>query len=157
MDIIEIPAEEVPREDISLAEIRRKAKVTKREYEVEHREVSKNIQKFDKKPRVYTEDPYSFNAVSLKKFKPTTPTQTASDLIANPLYNQAGKILGVDTVHDWNSSYDNVFEIVEWAKRKNKDASSQALLRFIYDKLNKAPALGKSRLDDLYIYKGVSK
>lgn len=154
MDIIDIPAEKVPREDYTLAEIRKQKKITKRDYEVKIGEVSKNIQKFDQKARPDT-DPYSFNAVSLKK--PVVATPTATTLISNPLYNQAGKILGVDTIHDWNSSYDKVYEIVEWAKKKIKGDNPKALLKFIYDKMNNVPSLGKSKLDDLYIFTGVNK
>ena len=159
IQLTDIPQEKVPHEDISMQEIRRKAKVSKREYEVEQKEISPNIQKFERKVKVYTQNPYSYNAVSVKKFnkKPVAPSPSASSLISNPLYNQAGKVLGVDTVHDWNAAYDKVYEIVEWAKKKTKSDNQRLLMKFIYEKMNRAPSLGKSRLDDLYIFAGVSR
>lgn len=153
--LTDIQADEVPHEDYSLREITKAKKVEVKHYEVEHKELSKNIQKFDKKPRVYTEDPYSFNSISLKKVQPVS--QTAEALISNPLYNQAGKILGVDTVHDWNLHYDKVQKIVDWAKKKVDSDKPEALFRFIYTKMNQIPSIGTSKLNDLYIYTGISK
>lgn len=155
MDLIDIKTEETPREDISMREVRRAKKVEVKHYEVEQKEVSKNIQAFDKRPRVYVEDPYSFNSVSLKR--PQVINQTADALIANPLYNNAGKILGVDTVHDWGLSYDKVEKIVDWVKAKIKSDKPEAIYSFIYKKLNEVPTMSTSKLNDLYIFTGLSK
>lgn len=155
LQLTDIPAEEVPHEDIALRELRTAKRPEPKHYEVEKKELSKNIQRFDKKPRVYTENPYSYNAVSLKKVQPVT--QTASALISNPLYNQAGKVLGVDTIHDWNLYYDKVQKIVDWAKKKVGTDKPEIIFKFIYTKLNQIPSLGTSKLNDLFIYTGISK
>lgn len=137
-----------------MREIRKKAVVTERKYNVEHKELSKNIQKFDKKPRVFKENPYSWNAVSLNKSQNYTPS--ASEMVANPLYNAVGKALGLDTAKEWNQYYDKVFSISEWAKKK-AGGDIQKVVRLIADKSRLVPTMGARRIDDLYIYISLTK
>ena len=137
MDLIEIPTEETPREDISLKEIR------------------KNIKKFDTKLKIYKENPYSYNAVSLKKNSPITPT--ADQMATNPIYNAVGKVLGIDTTLEWNQYYDKIYQISEWAKKKVGKDDLKRILRLISTKASSVPAMSARRIDDLYIYIGLTK
>jgi len=150
MDLIEIPEEKVIQEKVSLkSEPAPKVKV----YEVEKKELSKNIQKFERKVKIYKENPYSYNAVSLHKNDlPIPPTQTAEQMITNKIYNTIGKVLGVDTIHDWNKYYDRVYEITEWAKKKSGLQDLDKLIKWISTKSKQVPALGAKRIDDLYIF-----
>jgi len=121
-------------------------------YKVEDVKLPENIQKFDKKAKVYTKDPYSFNEVSLKKDEtPVPPTQTASQMILNPTYNSIGKFLGVDTVHDWNKNYDKVYMITEWAKTKVGDNKIK-IMRWLSTQARRLPSLGNKNIDNLYIF-----
>lgn len=114
-------------------------------------ELSKNIQAFDKKPRVFTANPYGYNTVA-KNTPVTTQTPTATQMISTPVYNQVGKLLGVDTVHEWSKYYDKVFEIVEWAKAKTKESDPEKLSSWIYKQLNSAPSMGNKKIDDVYVF-----
>lgn len=130
-------------------DIKPEAAPKEKELSVEKSTLSENIQRFDKKVRVYKGNPYSYNAVSLKKHVTNmTPTQMVTD----PLYNQVGKVLGTDTVHDWNKNYDKIHKVIEIAKEKSGIKDSDKLVSWIYSQVNKAPSLGKTRLDDVYIY-----
>lgn len=157
MDLKIIPTEEAPREDISISSLRDKPKQKQPEIKAEQVELSKNIQKFDKKPRVYTQDPYSYNAVSLKPRVVTNPTATAEQMITSPLYNTIGKFLGIDTVHDWNRYYDKVFVITEWARRNAKDSDTNKLIKWIGNKAKTLPSVGDKRIDNLYLFARLAK
>lgn len=149
MELIVKPAEEAVKENIGLEKLRDKP--TKQvEYKVEQVNLSENIQKFDKKPRVYTQNPYDYNSVSLKKESNYTPT--AEQMIVNPVYNQAAKALGVDTVHDWNRYYDKVANLVDWAKSETGYTDANKISEWIYAQSKKAPLMGGKKIDDLYIY-----
>ena len=147
IDIIERKPEKSVQEIVSLKE---RPKKEVKNYEVDKVELSKNIQEFDKKPRVYTKDPYAYNEVSLKK--DTEFSLTAQNMITDPLYNMVGKSLGVDTIHDWNRYYDKVQEIVEWAKKETGYKDKDLLVSWIYGQVGKTTSLGAKRIDDLYIY-----
>ena len=152
MDLIIIKPEEVLRDDISLRLLRDKPKIKQPEVVAEKLELSKNIQKFDR-PRVYTENPYSYNAVSLKKeTRVATPTATAEEMITNPTYNTIGKFLGIDTVHDWNRYYDKVFVITEWAKKKSGTDNMAKLMKWISGKARTVPSMGGKNIDNLYLF-----
>lgn len=149
-DLIEVPYEPAPKEELDLKPERKT--VRKVEYEVEKREVSPNIAKFDRKVKVHTENPYSFNAVVKKQQASVPPTQTATQMITNPQYNVIGKFLGVDTVHDWNRYYDKVYTIVEWAKVKSGTDNLHKLMSWISHKSRTVPSVGNRRIDDLYLF-----
>jgi hypothetical protein len=152
MDLKIVPTEEIIRDDISLKSLKDKPKV-KVNYEVEKKEVSKNIQKFDKKPRVFTENPFAYNSVSLKKNKPdVTPIQSASELLTNPIYNKMGKFLGVDTIHDWNRYYDKVYAITEWAKLKSGEKDLSRIMKWVSDQSRRTPNMGAREIDSLYLH-----
>lgn len=128
-----------------------KPKPKAKTYEIAEVELSKNIQKFDKKTKVYTENPYSFNSVSLKrKETPVPPVQTAGQMIADPTYNSVGKFLGLDNAKEWNRYYDKVYTIVEWA-RKKASVSDKNILSWISGQARRVPNMGARRVDDLYI------
>lgn len=152
VDITIIPTEETPRDNISLRSLRDRPKEKQPVYEAEKLELSKNIQKFDKKPKVYTENPYSYNSVALKKAQPVAPTATAEEMITNPTYNTIGKFLGVDTVHDWNRYYDKVFTITEWAKLKSNTDNMGKLMKWISGKAKTVPNMGGNNIDNLYLF-----
>ncbi len=153
MDIEVIPTEETPREDISLRSLRYKPRVKEVKYEVQKVELSKNIQKFDSKPRVLKENPFDWNTVALKKNKPSvTPNQSASDLITNPTYNMMGKFLGVDTIHDWNRYYDKIYAITEWAKLKSGEKDTNKLIGWVNGKAKSIPNMGMKEIDSLYLH-----
>lgn len=121
------------------------------EYKVPKVRLSENIRNFDKKPRVFTENPYDYNSVALHKNK-DNPTPSASEMIVNPIYNKAAKALGVDTVHDWNRYYDKVAKIVDWAVEETGIKDAGALAEWIYAQIKNVPAMGGKKIDDLYIY-----
>ena len=153
MDIKVIPTVETEREDISLRSLRDKPKPKPIEYEAEKVELSKNIQRFEKKVKVYTENPYSYNAVALKKEKPSVmPTASADQMITSPIYNTIGKFLGVDTVHDWNQYYDKVYTITEWAKLKSGHKDIGRLTQWISNKSRSVPSVGNKNIDNLYLF-----
>lgn len=156
MDITEIKHEEVPREDISLRTIKHRPKTEVKKYEVDKREVSKNIQEFDKKVKVFTKDPYKFNSVSLKKSE-VVATPTASQMATDPLYSAIGKVLGVDVAKEWNKYYDKVYEIANWAKRKTKTSDMTKIIKFITDQERRIPSFGARRIDDIHIYVNLSQ
>lgn len=157
MNLQIIPTEEVLRDNISLNALKDKPKVKQPEIKAEKLELSKNIQKFDR-PRVYTENPYSYNYVSLKKEKPAVlPTATAEEMIVNPTYNTVGKFLGIDTVHDWNRYYDKVFVITEWAKKKSGFDDMGRLMKWISDKARTVPSIGEKNIDNLYLFARLAK
>lgn len=154
MDLIEIPTVETPHEDVSLKDKPRKEQT---QYEAVKVELPKNIQKFDKKVKAYTENPYDYNVVALKKHavRPEKvyilPTQTAEQMILNPTLNSIGKFLGVDTIHDWNKYYDRVYAIVEWAKANTGD-DNQKIMRWLGRQARTLPSVGNKTIDNLYIF-----
>ena len=151
MDLKVIPTEEVLQEKVQYRNP--KVKVVEKHYETPKIEISKNIQKFDKKPRVFTENPYSYNSVSLKKFKvEATPNQSASELLTNPTYNTIGKFLGVDAIHDWNKYSDKVYAITEWAKAKTGTDKLDKLMGWIGKQAKLVPNMGAKEIDNLYLY-----
>lgn len=125
-------------------------------------ELSKNIQAFDKKPRVFTENPFSFNAVAKRQAEKrmeqrVEASPTATQMITDPLYNRVGKSLGVDTIHEWGLNYDKVYEIVELAKQKSGITDPNRLAEWIYNRTSQAPSLGSKRINDVYIYLKMAK
>ncbi len=153
MDITIIPTDEVLRDNISLHSLKDKPKEKQPKYEAEKLELSRNIQKFDKKPKVYTENPYSYNYVSLKRDKlDAMPTATSEEMITNPTYNTIGKFLGIDTIHDWNRYYDKVFTITEWAKLKSGTNNMGKLMTWISNKSRTVPSTGGKNIDNLYLF-----
>lgn len=115
-------------------------------------ELSENIRKFDSRPRVHTENPFSYNAAKKKVEAPVSSIQTASQMIANPLYNEAGKILGVDTINEWGLMYDKVHEVVELAKQKSGLKESKDINAWLYKQINYAPSLGSKKINDVLTY-----
>ena len=151
MDLTIIPTEEVLQEKVQYRNP--KVKVVEKHYEIPKVEVSKNIQKFDKKPRVFTENPYAYNSVSLKKFKvEATPSLSASELLTDPTYNTIGKFLGVDAIHDWNKYSDKVYAITEWAKARSGETKIEKLMSWIGKQAKLVPNMGAKEIDNLYLY-----
>lgn len=157
-DLTIIASEEVPHEAV---DIKGHLEGKPKQYEVEHKELSKNIQKFDKKPKVYTENPFGFNQVakriSEKRKASEPPTQSASDLLTQRTYNTVGKFLGVDTIHDWNKYSDKVYTIVEWAKLKSGKSDLDNLIKWISSKSRSVPSFGQAkRIEELYLFARLS-
>jgi hypothetical protein len=90
-DLTIIKSEEVPHEKVS---VKGRLEAKPIQYETEKKELSSNIQKFDKKVRVYTRNPYDFNEVSKriveKRKLSTIPTQSSEQMITNSTYNTVG-------------------------------------------------------------------
>lgn len=118
-------------------------------YDTPKAELSKNIQSFDKRPRT---DPFAYNTISLKSQR-SIPTPTVNQMLADPTYNTVGRFLGVGT-HDWNQDYNKVHRIVEWAKSKSKDQSTEGVVKWISDAARKVPGFGMNSriIDQLYIF-----
>ena len=105
------------------------------------------------KSKVYTEDPYSYNYIALKKDETKiSPTQSAEQMITDPVYNMIGKFLGVDTVHDWNRYYDKVYTITEWAKVKSGLNDREDIAHWLGDQSRILPDIGTKSLDNLYLF-----
>ena len=152
-DLIVIKPEEYKKESVS---VKGHLEAKPEQYEAEQKEVSENIQKFDKKvkkSKVYTENPFSYNAVSLKKDRlPVLLTQSAQNLVIDPIYNTIGKFLGVDTIHEWGKQYEKVYTITEWAKRESQEKNVSRLMEWIARKSRSLPNLGARNIDNLYIF-----
>lgn len=147
MDLIVKPTAETVQEKVSL---KPKPQAIQAKHEVAKVELSDNIKQFDKKVKVHTSNPYSFNTVAKKESSVASTSQTASQMITNPTYNTIGKFLGVDTIHDWGRYYDKVYLITEWAKGKVGDDRSK-IMRWLTAKLSNLPSMGAKRIDDLHI------
>lgn len=122
-------------------------------YEVPKTELSENIQNFDRRVKVHTTNPHSFNSVAKEQVDvPISAVQSASQMIATPIYNEVGRILGVDKLHEWGMYYDKVHEIVEMAKQRTKSTDTKTLTEYIYRQLNDSPTLGNKRIIDVHTY-----
>ncbi len=107
----------------------------------------------EQKPEVFTEDPFSYNFVSLKKSKvDELPTPSASDVMANSLYHAIGQSLGIANPHDWNRLYDKVFIISEWAKERTGLTDPVELMTWIKKTASKIPSLGAKKINNLYAH-----
>lgn len=101
--------------------------------------------------KLFTNDPYDYNTIALKKHKEVKYTPTASEMVSNPLYNAVGKLLGLDMAREWNQLYDKVFTIAEWAKRNTKSQEITDILRTIEERIGEVPAMSGKRINDVYI------
>lgn len=111
------------------------------------------IQDIQPKPIVYTEDPFSYNFIALKKSQvDELPTPSANEVITNPLYHAVGRSLGIDRPKDWNKLYDKVFIISEWAKERSGLSDPAEILKWIGDKERSIPSLGAKKINDLYTH-----
>lgn len=149
MDLIIVDQEEVKREDLPVKT--KEVKKVQPKYEVERKELSKNISKFDK----LKGNPYEYNNIIARKKIESTPSAEA--MIVDPAYNAVGKFLGLDTTKEWNQHYDKVYQITNWAKKKSGSDSITALIQFLGQKSRTIPSLGARRIDDLYIYSKLTK
>ncbi len=106
--------------------------------------------------KVYTEDPFSYNFIALKKSRlDELPTPQANQVITDPIYHAVGKSLGIDNPHDWNKFYDKVYVIAEWAKERTGLTDPAEILKWIGDKVSTIPSLGARKINDLYIHIGL--
>jgi len=104
-------------------------------------------------PVAYTEDPFSYNFISLNKSKiDELPTPSANEVMVNPLYHAIGKSLGIDKAHDWNKMYDKVFMISEWAKERSGLSDPAEILKWISNKADTVPSLGAKKINDIYAH-----
>lgn len=120
-------------------------------------ELSEGIKQYDQKvqehkSKVYTQNPYDYNSISLNKETDETPTQSAEQMISDQTYNTVAKFLGVDTIHDWNKYYDKVYAIVEWAKKEANINEPEQVMRWVADKVRETPNVGNKNIDNLYIF-----
>ena len=125
------------------------------QYRVPKVELSEDIKNFDQKSRERrSTTPYDYNSVSLQRTTPIQTSQTAFQMITNPVYNTIGKFLGVDTLHDWNSNYEKVETIVEWAKLKTGSDKIEKMLDFLNGASNFVPTFGMNhkKIDQIHLY-----
>jgi hypothetical protein len=119
----------------------------------EKKELSENIKAFDERVRkVYTENPYDYNTISLKKEQKILPS--AQQMVTDPTYNTVGKMLGLDTAKEWNLYYDKIFHITEWALTKT---DKEHLFEYIAEVSRTVPSMGSRRIDDIFIHAKISK
>jgi hypothetical protein len=78
-------------------------------------------------------------------------------MITDPLYNEAGRAMGIDTAREWSVYYDKIREIVEWAKLKSGFKDKDRLVNWIYGRVQTAAAISKRKIDDLYILTKLNK
>jgi hypothetical protein len=105
------------------------------------------------KPIVYTENPFSYNYVSLKQSHVNDiPLPAPAQMVADPTYNAMGKFLGIDTVHAWNQNYEKVHKITEWAKERSGFSDIDSLTIWIDRILKTIPSLGAKRITNLYAH-----
>jgi hypothetical protein len=147
MDITVIPEVKSKAERVSLA-----GKLPKPipVYEAERKTLSDAIATYDKKlqkPKVYTQNPTSHAEVR-KAIQYRTPS--AEVMVSDPLYNKIGKVLGVDTVHEWGKYYDKIYDLAQIAREKG--VKEEEIPNFIYKKAGEAPQVGAKRIDDVYTY-----
>lgn len=106
----------------------------------------------ESQPIVHTEDPYAYNSVAFKRgVKDIQLTQSANQLIADPLYNAVGKAFGIDMAHEWNQYYDKVYAIVEWAKLRSGEKDAIGITKALKKLHNESPSLAGRHIDNLYI------
>lgn len=147
-NLIIIPTEETLKEKVNL---KSPPQTKQPKYEAEKVEISDNIKRFDRKVKIYTSNPYTYNMVAKKNTQqPLSTTQTATQMITNPIYNSIGKFLGVDTIHDWGQYYDKVYLITEWAKQKVGE-DKMKIMKWLTNKSRQVPSMGAKRIDDLHI------
>lgn len=109
-------------------------------------------QSVNETPIVYTEDPYSYNSVAFKRgAKDVQLTQSAAQLVADPLYNSVGKAFGIDVAKEWNQYYDKIFTIVEWAKLRSPAEDIQGIIQSLKRLHNESPKLSPRHIDNLYL------
>lgn len=107
----------------------------------------------ENKPTVYTEDPFSYNYVSLKQTKvDELPLPSTTEVIANPVSHAIGKAFGIENPHDWNKYYQKVFTITEWAKERSGLTEPAEILKWIEDKVKSIPNFGSRKINDLYLH-----
>lgn len=142
----EITPEKSTQERVSL---KAPAPVKQKEYVADKVELSPTIQAFDKRPKVFTNNPYS--PLEVIKNRKETLTPTAEQAVMNPLYNRVGHLLGVDMSHDWNTYYDKVVQVVELAKEKSKLEDPEKLMSWIFKRAGEAPSMSGKRITDVLV------
>lgn len=115
-------------------------------YKADKVELSKNIRNFDSLPKVKVEEKTRVLSANIGM------TLTATQMVSDSTYNKVGKMLGVDTVADWNKNYDKIYNIVQKAKESLNGGDIDEILKWIYKHVNAAPSITNRRLDDLNTY-----
>ena len=150
MDVKVIPEQKLVKENVSLEG---KPLVEPKQYKAQKVELSETIKAFDEKvnkPKVYTEDPTTHEAVAFKKDGQRMPA--ATEMIMDRTYNTVGKMLGVDTLHDWGKYYDKIHTITEWAKQSMESDDPAEIILWIGEKARQLPNLGASNIDNLNLF-----
>lgn len=122
-----------------------------KEIKLDRVELSDNIRAFDKKPRVYTSNPYSRDQVLKGMKTQVSLTPTAEQAVLNPLYNRVGHILGVDMAREWNMSYDKVVEIVSLARNISKIEDDAKLAEWIFNRTRESSSMYGKRITDVLV------
>ena len=153
-DLIIVPTKRTVKETVSLEP---KEKEPPKEFKVPKVKLAENIKAYDKKiknkPKVYTENPYDYNSISLAPKEKDLPiTKGAEEMLLDPTYNTIGKLFGVDTIHDWGKSYEKILGITEWAKAETESEDINKLVDWIATKIKEVPNLGAKNIDNLFIF-----
>lgn len=146
-DIIlkEVSPEANTRERVSL---KAHTPVKQKEFKIEKVELSPNIQTFDKRPRVFTSNPYSqTEVIKSSRENNLSPDQA----VLNPLYNRIGHMLGVDMPRDWKIQYDKVVEVVKLAEERTGFKDPDKLASWIFQRAKESPSMSGKRIMDVLV------
>ena len=115
------------------------------------------LEKKDEGVKVYTEDPFSYNYISLNKSKvDKLPLPVLEAVKTDPVYFAVGRALGVENAHDWPKYYDKIFTIAEWAKERTQSKDPETVLKWVENASNYAPSMGSKKINDLYNHMVIS-
>lgn len=103
-----------------------------------------------KKSLVYTENPFSYNYVALKKSKvDEMPLPAPQTLIAMNPYHSVAKYFGMGNVRDWENSYDKIFKITEWVKERTNRTDAPDIIEWLEEN-TPLKDLGANKVDYFY-------
>lgn len=157
-DLIIVPEEKSTKKDVSL---KPEPKAPPKEFKVPKVKLAEGIKAYDKKVKeiknkVYTENPYDYNSVSLKPKEGNIQIdKSAEEMLVDPTYNTIGKLFGIDTIHDWGKYYEKIYNITEWAKDETQTDDVGSLVEWIANKTKELPNLGAKNIDNLFIFAGI--
>jgi hypothetical protein len=98
--------------------------------------------------KLYVNNPYDFNTVSLKKNAKVEYTPTQEAVVSDHLSNFVGKYFGINSPASWQKYYDVVNEVVVWAKAKAKSSEIPEVMQVVRNLLEKTPTLNENRILD---------
>lgn len=102
-------------------------------------------------PKVYTENPFSYNYVAKQQSKVNDLSVPGrDDVVANSDYSLVGKMMGLKTAEDWNKNYDKIFTIAEWAKERSGLKDPNEIVQWIQNMKKYNIPLGSTKMEIIY-------